>query len=136
MIVPVTPSGEAILIQEPTAYGDDHRTLFLPGGSIEPEEEIAAAAHRELQEEIGFDAARLEFLGQVRAWAKYMDAGINLFLARDLSPSRLQGDETYPIVQEYVSLASFEQWIASGRLLDASTISGLFLARQWLAKHP
>ena len=55
-----------------------------------------------------------------------------VFLARDLSPSRLPGDESYAIGIERVPLAAFEPLLAAGRLLDARVIAALFLARRFL----
>jgi 8-oxo-dGTP pyrophosphatase MutT (NUDIX family) len=133
MTVPVTPEGNVILIGEPTAYQDGALTLGLPGGAVEPAEMPAAAANRELQEEIGLVAGRLDTLGEVYPWVKYLDAKISLFLARDFSPSQLQGDEVYDITQETHPLASFESLMQNGRLTDATVIAALFLARQFLA---
>ncbi len=136
MMVPITPQGEVIMIQEPTAYENGATTLFLPAGGIAPGEAKEAAANRELQEEIGFSAARFDFLAQVRPWVKYLNASITIYLALDFTPSRLPGDETYPIVPEYVPLASFESLMATNRLTDSSVITALFLARQKLAQIP
>ena len=133
MIVPVTPQGEVILINEPPAYGSGEMTLFLPAGKIEPGEDTAISANRELQEEIGLAAGRLHRLAVLHPWVKYLTATLTVYLARDLTPSRLQGDEPYEIVPEYVPLDSFEGLIASGRLTDSSVIAALFLARQMLA---
>jgi ADP compounds hydrolase len=133
MIVPVTPQGEVILISEPPAYGSGEMTLFLPSGALEPDEETALCANRELQEEIGFAAGRLDRLAALHPWVKYLTATLTVYLARDLTPSRLQGDETWEIVPEYVPLDSFERLIAEGRLTDSTVIAALFLARQWLA---
>ena len=55
-----------------------------------------------------------------------------VYLARDLVPSRLAGDETYTIDVERVPLASFESLIASGRLMDARVVAALYLARAFL----
>ncbi len=55
-----------------------------------------------------------------------------VYLARDLTPSRLEGDEGYDIRVERVPLAEFERLIAAGRLHDARVIAALYLARETL----
>jgi 8-oxo-dGTP pyrophosphatase MutT (NUDIX family) len=134
LIVPLTGNGEVMLSIEPSpAFGEP--TLILPGGSIEPLEVHGATAARELQEEIGYSPGRLDFLGELRPFSKYLTARSFIYLAHDLMPSRLKGDEDYFITCEQVPLASFEQLIAIGRLLDARVIASLYMARNFLQTH-
>lgn len=132
MCVPVTPEGNVLCILEPNAY-DGTFALYLPAGKVELDEDLAECANRELQEEAGVKAAQISLLATIRPWFKYLDSTLTLFLARDLTPSKLQGDEDYVIETEVISLASFETHIESGRLTDASVIAALYLARQRLA---
>jgi 8-oxo-dGTP pyrophosphatase MutT (NUDIX family) len=133
MVVPLTPSGYVILIQEPTAYDGGAVTLVLPTGIIEKGEDAQASANRELQEEVGYTATCFNPLAQAHPWVKYLNVKLSIFLARGLIPSQLPGDEGYEIVPEYVPLNAFENLIAEGRLTDATSIMALFLARQRLA---
>lgn len=135
MIVPVTSDGEVILIREPVAYGDGETSLFVPSGKIDDGETAAESANRELQEEIGFRADRLDCLAEVEPWAKYLKSSISIFLARGLMPSQLEGDEGYPMPQVRVPLDSFERLIVDGKLSDTTVIAALYLARQHLANE-
>lgn len=131
MIVPLTVEGDIILTSEPSpAFGEP--ALILPGGSIETDETMEATAARELQEEIGFASGRLTYLGELRPSAKYFTTRSFIYLGRDLTPSSLQGDEDYEILQERVPLATFEQLIATRRLTDARVIAALYMARGFL----
>jgi len=135
LVVPLTPAGEVILAVEPSAaFGEP--VLILPGGSEEPGEARAATANRELQEEIGLRAGRLDFLGALRPFPKYLRLTSYVYLARDLSPSRLPGDEGYEIGTERVPLDGPDgaaRLVAAGRLSDARAIAALHLARGFLA---
>jgi ADP-ribose diphosphatase len=131
LVIPLTESNEVILAVEPSrAFGES--VLILPGGIVEPDEQPEAAANRELQEELGLRAARLHFLGEVHPWDKYLRCRHFIFLGRDLSPSKLTGDEAHEVGTERVPLADFERLIAGGRLRDASAIAGLYMARQYI----
>jgi 8-oxo-dGTP pyrophosphatase MutT (NUDIX family) len=132
MCVPVTPDGKVLFILEPNAYNGEY-TLYLPAGKVEPDEDLAACTNRELQEEAGVKAERMEYLAVLHPWFKYLNSTLTIFLARDLTPSKLEGDEGYVIETEYVPLDAFEAEIANGRLRDSSVIAALFLARQRLA---
>ena len=134
LVVPLTESGEVILTIEPSAAFSEP-TLIVPGGKAEEGEPHRETANRELQEEIGYRADRLDDLGEIRPFSKYLTVRSFLFLARDLSTSSLPGDEPYRIDVEHVSLDSFDVLIAAGRLVDARIIAALYLARDFCRKE-
>ena len=132
LVVPLAGQGEVLLIEEPSAaFGKP--TLVLPGGSVERNEEHRATANRELQEEIGLRAARLDFLGELHPFSKYLTVRSFLYLARDLTPFRLRGDEPHEIRSRPISIGRFEEEVDAGSLADARVIAALCLARRFLA---
>ena len=136
LVIPLTPQQEVLFITEPTpAYGGT--VLCLPGGGIESKEQASSAGNRELQEEIGFRAGRMDYLGELYPMVKYVQCRQHIYLGRSLRRSKLQGDEgaDWPITVERIPLAQCEELIASGRLRDSSVIAALFLARSFLARE-
>jgi ADP-ribose diphosphatase len=133
--VPLTAADEVIFIHEPSpALGEN--VLYLPSGRLEDGDlSPEAAANRELQEEIGLKAARLDYLGKLFPWSKYLTAHLLIYLARSFTPSKLDGDEGYAISTEHVPLADVEGLITSGRLHDATIIAALSMARSFVAKE-
>ena len=134
MVVPLTASGDVLLLSE-FAPAYDRYICFLPGGGIDPGESPAESANRELQEEAGYKAARLDYLGEIYPFMKYLRGCFHLYLARDLRPNKLQGDETTEIIVRPVPFATFESLIASGELQDSSIIAALYRAQSFLAKE-
>lgn len=63
-VVALTPEGQAVLIRQ-FRIGIEGNTLEVPGGMVEPGEDPAAAAARELEEETGYRPAQLVKLGAV-----------------------------------------------------------------------
>jgi ADP-ribose pyrophosphatase len=61
-VVAVTPEDQLILVRQ-YRFGIEAPTLEIPGGLVEPGEEPAAAAARELEEETGYAPGRLVALG-------------------------------------------------------------------------
>src|SRR5262245_8971538 len=82
-IVPLLDDGRVVLIRQ-------YRPIVgaeiweLPAGTIEPGESPEACARRELVEEAGYEAGRLESLGEALADPGLTDERIYFFLARDL----------------------------------------------------
>ncbi len=135
MTIPLDEQGNVLLAVEPApAFGQD--VWIFSGGTAEPGESHEIAANRELQEELGYAASRLDFLGELWPWSKYLTARSFIYLARDLVARSLVGDEGYTIGSERVPLATFETYIASGQIRDARVIAGLYLARAYLQQHP
>jgi ADP-ribose diphosphatase len=134
LIVALSDTDEILFAREPSpAFGEP--VMILPGGCVEPGEPHEATANRELQEEIGFMAGRLDFLGGLRPWSKYLRLRSFVYLARDLAPSRLEGDEQYEIGVERAPLAQLDELIASGQLRDARAIAALYLTRTFLDRE-
>ncbi len=131
IIVAVDGSDVLLIIEPAPAFGGE--TLILPGGSVDEGEHHGLTANRELQEEIGYKAQRLEFLGELRPWSKYLALRTYVYLGRDLVQSRLSGDEDYSIRVERVNLATFERLIVTTRLQDARVIAALYMARAALS---
>jgi ADP-ribose diphosphatase len=131
LIVAITAGNEAILIREPSAAFDTP-LLFLPGGAVESDEAHSETANRELQEEAGYRAEQLDYIGELRPFSKYLRVRSFLYLGRQLVPSKLDGDEEYEISVVPISVDNFESLIVSQQIFDARVIAALYLARQFL----
>lgn len=133
LVVPMTADGEVLLITERSPAFDEE-VLGLVGGSVEPGEPLEETANRELQEELGWHAGRIDFLGELHPF-KYLTSRQFVFLARDLSPGRLEGDERHPVQACPVPLERALDLVAAGELHDALAIGALCLARAFLNKE-
>lgn len=133
MIVPMNDAGEVLFINEPRRV-DAQRVLSLPGGGLNEGENTAISANRELQEEIGFRAEQIDFIGTLNPALRVADWSVHIFLGRNLIPSKLDGDESYEILIEKIPLSQFEDLIASSRLMDSTIISALYMARSFLQR--
>lgn len=135
LTIPIDEQGNVLLAVEPAAaFGQD--VWVFSGGTVEPEEAHDVTANRELQEELGYAANRLDYLGELWPWSKYLTVRSFVYLARDLVTSSLVGDEGYTIGIARAPLADFETYIVSGQIRDARVIAGLHLARAFLRQHP
>jgi ADP-ribose pyrophosphatase len=127
VIVPVDSDGNVHLVRQyREAVG---RTLLeFPAGTIDPGEEadIEGCAARELQEEIGQRAGKLERLGGFYSAPGFCTEYLHVFLATDLSPATLPGDEDEEIEVERLPLAEVRRRALAGEFEDAKTFAALF----------
>jgi len=133
MIVPINAKDEVILIRE-YFYAADERQIALPKGRIEKGQNALDAANRELQEEIGYKAGKLEKLGVLTISPGYYTQKTHVFLAQELTESRLPGDEDEEIEVLPMALERVEELIESGEIAEARVIAALYLAKKFLTK--
>jgi ADP-ribose pyrophosphatase len=97
-----------------------------PAGKLDPGEDPADCAARELQEETGYRAGRLELLGKMLSTPGFSDEVIYLFEARDLTAGerRLEGNEV--IETHQIALEQVLGMVDRGEITDAKTIAALF----------
>jgi ADP-ribose pyrophosphatase len=106
--------------------------LELPAGKIDPGESPAATAARELEEELGVVAGRLEPLSEFYTTPGFCAERLWVFLATDLAETKLRREEDEIIEVVRVPFATALDMVASGRIDDAKTIIGLLLAARRL----
>ncbi|MGD2158102.1 MAG: NUDIX hydrolase [Anaerolineales bacterium] len=106
--------------------------LELPAGTLEPDEPPKVCARREIREEIGMAAGRLQKLGSFFLAPGYSTEFMHVFLATDLSPAPLPGDVNEILHVERLPLDEVYQMAEKGRIQDAKTLAALLLARPHL----
>jgi ADP-ribose pyrophosphatase len=99
--------------------------LELPAGTLNPEEPPEECANRELQEETGYKAAYLEYLGGFFAAPGYTSEYIYLFLAMGLSISLLPTDSDEFLEVTRIPLDEAIAMVEHGEIVDGKTVNGL-----------
>jgi len=131
MMVPVTEQGDILLVKE-YAAGTEQYELGFPKGLIDEGETPEQAANRELKEEIGFGAQQLTPLKQVVLAPSYFSSKMTLFVAQDLYPEQLEGDEPEPLEIVRWPLAQAEELLTHLDFNEARSITALLLALRHL----
>lgn len=132
VVVPLLNDDTVLLIRE-YAAGLHSYELGLPKGRADPGESLLAAANRELMEEIGYGAHRLELMKPLAIAPNYIGHRTHVVLARDLYPQRLAGDEPEPLETVPWPLHRLSDLIARDDFSEARSLAALFLARERLA---
>jgi ADP-ribose pyrophosphatase len=102
--------------------------LEAPAGTLADGERPEAGAARELEEELGLVAARLEKLSEFFVSPGFCEEKMWVYLATELSEGKqlLDDDEILDVVR--LPIADALEMISSGEIQDAKTIIGLMLA--------
>ena len=124
-VVPVCDDGKILMVRQ---YRNalERYTLEIPAGALDESEEpgIVCAA-RELEEETGFRCDNLEWLINLRTTVAFCNEKIQVFVARNLIPSKQHLDEDEFIDLKAYSLEELKEKIFSGEIEDAKTVSSL-----------
>jgi len=127
VIVPVFDDGTVALVRQyrhPTV----RYLLEFPAGTLADGERPEHGAERELQEELGVTAGRMEKLTEFFVSPGFCEEKMWVYLATELvqGKQRLEEDEIIEVVRLPISEAL--EMITSGEIQDAKTIIGLMLA--------
>ena len=126
-IVPVDDRGNVFMVRQYRKAIERH-ILEVPAGAMDDGEEPEAAARRELREETGFGAEKLEFLSFFWTTPGYCTEGMYAYLATGLSLGDIAPDEDENIEVVKVALKEVPSMIASGDIVDCKSIASLMLA--------
>ena len=124
------PAGDdpQILLIRQYRYAAEGFLYEIPAGRLDDGESPAACAHRELREETGCTAERVEHLFTMFTTPGFTDEKIHLFLATGLAhgDARPEADEFMTL--EPVPLSRALAMVERGEIQDAKTALGLLYA--------
>ncbi len=107
------------------------RTLIeLPAGTLEPNEEPAATAERELIEETGYRAGEMEHLHSFFLSPGILDERMHLYVATELTPGQAAREPGEEIENLVVPWDQAIRMVVDGQIEDAKTICGLLFYAQ------
>ena len=124
------PTGEdpQVLLIRQYRYAAEGFIYEIPAGRLDPGEEPVACARRELREETGCDAERVEHLITIYTTPGFTDEKIHLFMALGLSRGELAREADEFIEIETMPLSRALELVERGVIQDGKTIVGLLYA--------
>ncbi|MEA5013810.1 MAG: NUDIX hydrolase [Candidatus Limiplasma sp.] len=135
-VVPLDGEGNVTLVRQ-HRVALDLMTLEIPAGKLNgSQEDPLLAAARELEEETGLRAGRMEWLTTMLPTPGYCTEKLHLYLATGLTPCRphLDADEFLDVVK--IPFAQALEMVDRGELADGKTALALLLAQRRMGKAP
>ena len=130
-IVPIDPAGQIYFVSQ-YRIGAGQSLLELPAGVLEPGEDPAGGAGREVREEIGLAAGKLLKLGEFFMAPGYSSELLHIFMATDLYPAPLEADADEFLQVEKMPVQRAYEMAGAGLIKDGKTLAALLLARPHL----
>lgn len=123
-ILPLLDDGRVCLVEN-FRVSVGQKLLELPAGTLEPSEDPLACARRELMEETGYRAGRLELLTTFYMSPGILDEKMHLYLAQELAPGPMDldaGEDLRPLLVAWDEALAMAR---DGRIGDSKTLAGL-----------
>lgn len=126
-VVAVTPDNQVVMVRQ-FRHGTGELSLEPPGGLVKEGQAPEQSAREELEEETGYQAEVLEFLGWMHPMPAIFTNRFYVYAARNATPTgRLNPDETEEIETVLVPLDQIREYIRSGKITCSVMIAVLYL---------
>ena len=134
IILPIDADGNILFVRQYRhAAGMD--LLELPAGTRDGNEPYDVCAAREIREETGMAAGKLERIGDFYLAPGYSTEFMAVFLATELSHDPLEADEDEFLQIEKIPVKRAIEMAQRGDVPDAKSLAALFLARPSLERE-
>jgi len=131
-LIPVDGEGRMWFVRQ-YRHATGAELLELPAGTLEAGEAPEHCARREIREEIGMAAGKLAKIGEAFLAPGYSTEYMHFFLATELHPDPLPGDQDEFLTMQAIPVKEAYQLAETGQMRDAKTLAALLLARASLA---
>jgi ADP-ribose pyrophosphatase len=131
IIIPIDSNGNIHFVRQYRhAAGMD--LLELPAGTREGDEPYEDCAAREIREETGMEAGKLQKVGEFYLAPGYSTEFMGVFLATDLKHNPLDADDDEFLEVEKIPILKTFELANKGEMPDAKSLAALFLAKPFL----
>ena len=127
VVIPVFEDGTIALVRQ-YRHAAGKFLLEICAGTLNADEDPEIGAIRELEEEIGVRAAKIEKLSEFYVSPGFLTEKMHVFLASDLTETQQNLEEDEILTIERHTFGALFGMIRGGEIEDAKTIAGVILA--------
>lgn len=130
----ITPEGKMVMVRQ-YRKAAEKAILEVPAGKIEEDEDHRLTAERELKEETGYSAGKIEYITSFYSSIGYSTEVIHLYSATDLTPGETNFDDNEAIeILEY-DLHELKKMVLNRDIEDAKTIAAILLTESIMERE-
>ena len=134
VILPIDDQGNLLFVRQYRhAAGLD--LLELPAGTLDKGEAPNACASREVREETGMAAEKMEHLGGFYLAPGYATEYMHVYLATGLHSDPLEADADEFLTVEVIPLGQALEMASHGQIPDAKSLAAILLAQTHLEEY-
>ncbi len=126
-IVPLDEKGNLHFVRQ-YRIGAEKDLLELPAGTLSRGEDPRHCAHREIREEVGLKARKMVRIADWFLAPGYSTEHMYIFLATDLKPGPLPGDEDEFLSRVSIPVKKALELVSENQVKDCKTIAALMVA--------
>ncbi|MDD3168470.1 MAG: NUDIX hydrolase [Eubacteriales bacterium] len=130
----VTPEGKMVMVRQ-YRKAAEKAILEVPAGKIEKGEDHRLTAERELKEETGYSAGKIEYITSFYSSIGYSTEVIYLYIATELTPGETDFDDNESIDILELELTKLKEMVLSGEIEDAKTIVAILLVESYIMQR-
>ncbi len=134
MVIPMLTDDTVLMIRE-YAAGTDSYEILLPKGRLECGESVLEAANREIKEEVGYGARKLQEIKALSLAPGYFSMKTHIVLAQDLYEEKLPHDEPEDIEVIPWRIDQLEQLFKLDEFTEARSMAALYMVRDHLLQQ-
>jgi ADP-ribose pyrophosphatase len=116
--------GNKFIMEKQFRYPYNTELIEIPAGKVDPNEDLEKACIRELEEETGYLARKLVYLGTIYPTVAFCDEEISIYYASDLVKTNTHPDEDEFVEVYFDTLDNIMNQIKNGIIKDSKTICG------------
>ena len=129
-IIPVFEDGSTLLVEQ-YRYSVQQIMLEIPAGKRDGDEPFLETARRELDEETGWFAEEMIYLGKSFPVIGYSNEIIHFYLAQNLKPGKAEKEADEFLRISRIPLLEALKLVQSGEILDMKSIVGIMKAHEY-----
>ncbi|OAM38627.1 NUDIX hydrolase [Eikenella halliae] len=132
-VLAVTEADEVVLVRQ-WRYATGQALLELPAGKLDPDEDPAVCAARELEEETPYRAQSVRLLHTFYTAPGFCNEKMYLYLAEGITPTSTRKPDQDEFVETVLlSRQAVREAVAANQIQDGKTLVGL---QYWLLNSP